>query len=91
MNFDPDKDAINIRKHGISLQRAKDLDASTATFEVDDSQDYGEVRWNAFGWIDALLYSLTFTIEEEGEHEVIRAISLRKATGQEQKKYARRY
>ncbi len=50
---------------------------------------YGEVRWNAFGWIDALLYSLT--IEEEGEHEVIRAISLRKATGQEQKKYARRY
>ena len=42
--FEPAKDSANIRKHGISLKRAEDLDEDTALFAVDDSQDYGEVR-----------------------------------------------
>jgi hypothetical protein len=50
---------------------------------VDDSQDYGEVRYNAIGWLDALLHPLTFTQDGEAIH----AISLRKATRQEQKTY----
>ena len=81
VTFDLAKDALNINKHGISLQRAEGFDAETAQFEIDDSQGYGEVRWNALGWLDALLYCPTFTEEGEG----IRAISLRKATRHEQK------
>ena len=46
-------------------------------------RDYGEVRYNAIGWLDALLHTLTFTQDGEAIH----AISLRKATRQEQKTY----
>jgi len=82
--FDPSKDAENIRKHGISLQRAEDFDFDAANFDIDDREDYGEIRWNAFGFLDARLYSLTFTEVADG---VIRAISLRKATTLERRRY----
>jgi uncharacterized DUF497 family protein len=85
VTFDPAKDAENIRKHGISLKRAEDFDIATANFDIDDREDYGEVRWNAIGFLDARLYSLTFTELSDG---VIRAISLRKATTPERRRYA---
>ncbi len=69
-------------------KRAEDLDEDTALFAVDDSQDYGEVRYKATGWLDAMLYSLIFTMQAG---EVIRAISLRKSTRQEQRDYAEEY
>jgi uncharacterized DUF497 family protein len=88
VTFDPAKDAENIRKHGISLQRADDFDEDAALILVDDSQDYGEVRYKAIGFLNATLYSLIFTMEPE---EIIRAISLRKSTTQEQREYAEEY
>lgn len=84
VRFDPTKNENNLQKHGISLQRTEDFDFNTAFYDVDDSQDYGEVRYNAIGWLDALLHTLTFTQDTEA----IRAISLRKATKQEQTTYA---
>ena len=33
----------------------------SALVDVDDSQDYGEDRYNAIGWLDANLHYLTFT------------------------------
>ena len=36
--FNAEKNAGNINKHGISLDRAKDFAFGTAFFEVDDSQ-----------------------------------------------------
>ena len=84
MVFDVAKNEVNRSKHGISLQRAKDFDFDAAFYDVDNSQDYGEVRYNAIGWLDALLYAVTFT--QEGG--AIRAISLRKATRKEQMTYA---
>ena len=83
VTFDSAKNKINIKKHGISLQRTEDFDFVTAFYDVDESQDYGEVRYNASGWLDALLHTLTFTQDGEAIH----AISLRKATRQEQKTY----
>jgi hypothetical protein len=83
VTFDPAKNKINIKKHGISLQRTEDFDFVTAFYDVDDPQDYGEVRYNTIGWLDALLHALTFTQDGEAIH----AISLRKATRQEQKTY----
>jgi uncharacterized protein len=47
VEFDARKNAENIRKHGISLQRAEDFDMDSAHIDMDDSQDYGEVRYNA--------------------------------------------
>jgi uncharacterized protein (DUF4415 family) len=50
--FDPAKDLENIRKHGISLQRAEDFDYDSAVYDVDDREDYGEVRFiRSAGWI----------------------------------------
>jgi uncharacterized DUF497 family protein len=83
VTFDPAKNEGNIKKHGISLQRTEDFDFTTAFYDVDDSQDYGEVRYNAIGWLDALLHALTFTQHSQA----IRAISLRRASRQEQITY----
>jgi uncharacterized DUF497 family protein len=84
VEFDPTKDAKNIRDHGISLRRAEEFDFDAANFDIDDREDYGEVRWNAIGFLHGRLYSLTFTELADG---VIRAISLRKATTPERKRY----
>lgn len=83
ITFDPRKDAINRRKHGISLARAADFDFEAAVFAVDDREDYGEVRYRALGFLDARLHSLVFALYGEE----VRAISLRKATRHEAKEY----
>ena len=62
---------------------AEKFDFDAADYEIDDSQDYGEVRYLAISFIDARLYSLTFTLD----HQNIRAISLRKGTKHEANKY----
>jgi uncharacterized DUF497 family protein len=86
VTFDPAKDAENVKKHGISLARAKDSDFDTAWYLDDDSQDYGEIRVIAISWLDALLYTLIF--RDEDASDTIRAISLRKATEHERNQYA---
>jgi hypothetical protein len=45
ITFDPEKNAINIAKHGISLARAEDMNMETAVIITDDRFDYGEVRY----------------------------------------------
>ncbi len=87
ITFDLTKDAINVRKHGMSLGRAKDFDLDAAAYKIDDSQDYGEVRYRALGFLDARLHSLMFT--QDGD--TLRAISLRKADKDEEKEYRENY
>ena len=82
IEFDPAKDALNIRKHGISLARAKDF---VAVASIDDDRfDYGEPRYRAFGHIDGVAHCLVFTIRGNA----IRPISLRRAHAREMKRYA---
>jgi uncharacterized protein len=83
ITFDLSKDRINKRKHGISLARCQDFDWDAALYDLDDSQNYGEERYVAISFIDARLHSLTFT--PIGEN--LRAISLRKATKDEENRY----
>jgi uncharacterized DUF497 family protein len=77
--FDPDKDARNIAKHGISLARAVEMDMAAALIREDDRFDYGETRYIAFGEIEDELYCLIFTFRGSR----VRAISLRKANKKE--------
>jgi len=81
MQFDPAKNEANIAKHGVSLQRAAEM-VIQAIIE-DDRQDYGEIRYRAFGLIDAIAHCLVFT-DREGE---LRAISLRRAHRKEMKRH----
>lgn len=81
--FDPEKDAVNKAKHGLSLAQAKGIDIQ-AVIE-DDRFDYGERRYRAFGFIDGVACCLVFA--ERGD--VIRAISLRRAHTKEMRRYVR--
>lgn len=75
--FDPEKDAINRAKHGISLARAEDFDFDAALYIVDDSQDYGELRIIAISFLDSRLSVFVFSPRSE---DSFRAIMFREAT-----------
>ena len=81
VEFDPDKDAINIAKHGVSLSRASELEI--LAFIEDDRSEYAETRYRAWGLIDGRAYCLAFT--HRGEQ--VLAISLRRAHKREMDRY----
>jgi len=83
IEFDVDKDARNIAKHGISLARAADIEIEA--FLEDDRAEYGETRYRAWGKIDGAYYCLAFT-HRAGK---VRAISLRRAHAKEIKQYVK--
>jgi uncharacterized DUF497 family protein len=83
IDFDPDKNAKNIRERGLSFEQVAEFDFETALFTVDDRHDYGEVRYRALGLIDQRLHALVF-VEIAGG---IRVISFRKANKREVKHY----
>ena len=81
--WDDDKAAANLVKHGIAFERVHDFDWDTAQVVEDDREDYGEQRMIALGLIDAVLHVLVFTERDDS----IRVISLRKANKRETKAY----
>ena len=83
IEFDPDKDTINRRKHGLSLADAARFQIETAAVVADERYPYGEERFRAYGRIDGRLHMLAFTMRAD----VLRAISLRKANDREVKDY----
>ncbi len=89
--FDPKKDAANRKKHGISLAFAERLDWNAMVTRVDSRHD--EERWFGIAPSAGQLYSVAFTVREEKEdnkiEEVVRSISLRRATKAEEKEYAK--
>jgi len=80
--FDPDKDAINIAKHGLSLADFAGFDRQP-TVSIDDRFDYGETRFQARGRINGRGYCVIFTFTESGT----RLISFRRAHEKEMKRY----
>lgn len=85
IEFDPAKDEENIRKHGMSLTRAKDVEIDKAQVKKDNRKDYGEDRFIAVGPLDGRLCVLIFTLRDAK----VRAISLRRANAREQRRFAR--
>jgi hypothetical protein len=85
VEFDAAKEAANRRKHRISLTRAAGFDFDHCLYIVDDSQDYGEIRLIALGFLEDALHTLVFSPRGEG---AIRAISLRGSSASERKRYA---
>jgi uncharacterized DUF497 family protein len=75
IEFDPAKDATNLRVHGISLARAETLLQGFVVDRVDDRRDYGETRVIATGEIDGREFVCVYT--QRGE--TYRVISLRRA------------
>jgi uncharacterized DUF497 family protein len=85
IEFDPNKDESNLRKHGIRLARASDF-RPVAVLE-DTRKNYGETRYRGFGFIDGKPYALAFTVRGSRADRKVRPISLRHATEKEIKSY----
>jgi uncharacterized protein len=83
IEFDPSKDAINKRKHGLSLADAQNMDLSTSTVALDTRYNYGEDRYRAWGLINGRLHVMAFT----PRGNTIRVISFRKANKKEEQRY----
>lgn len=82
--WDKAKNALNIRKHGIDFADAKDVFNHPMLALLDDREDYGESRWIAIGYIHTLVGVVIYT---ERVGDVIRIISARKATKNEEYRY----
>jgi len=77
--FDPAKDVSNIRKHGVSLVLAGEIDWSEVMARPDNRRDYFELREIGYTVIHDRLYCVVFTQRGETMH----IISLRKANRRE--------
>jgi uncharacterized protein len=75
----------HIAAHKIDFIDAASFDWSHAVIEIDDRDDYGELRECATGFMGSALCVLVFT--RRGER--IRIISLRKATKKEAESYVK--
>ncbi|MET0239852.1 MAG: BrnT family toxin [Sphingobium sp.] len=83
--YDPVKRALTLERRGLDFaDAAQILNGDQVTLE-DDRQDYGEIRYNSFGFLNGRLVALTWTPREDG----VRVISLRKANDREQAWYRR--
>lgn len=71
IEFDPDKDAVNVAKHGVSLARAVEL----AEVVVVPDDRFTEERFRLYGLIDDLPYCAAVALREDR----VRVISLRRA------------
>ncbi|PID54788.1 MAG: hypothetical protein CR978_02185 [Gammaproteobacteria bacterium] len=86
IEYDPDKNARNVEKHGIGFEQVRLFDFEKAVIEQDERFEYGEPRFNAFGSIGERMYVLTFTVRRSA----VRVISLRKANKREVKRNERK-
>lgn len=80
VEFDPEKDAENIRKHGLSLAAAANLDVRIV---IDDPRFSAEARFRAYGYLHDQACCLAFTIR----NGAVRPISLRRAHAKEMRRH----
>jgi uncharacterized DUF497 family protein len=81
--WDEAKRKTNIRKHGIDFVGVEALFAGGTATVKDDRFVYGEQRYITFGMLERRVVAVVHTEETD----VIRIISIRKATRNETKRY----
>ena len=82
--WDAAKNALNLAKHGISLEDAQDIFAGPILVAEDTRREYGEVRKLAIGSLYGLVVIVVVYTERAGR---IRLISARKANRSERREY----
>lgn len=83
ITFDPAKSERNITERGLPFELVRGFDWSSAIIYEDTRKDYGERRYQAFGYIDERLFVVVFTPRAGKVH----VISLRKANSREVKQH----
>jgi uncharacterized protein len=84
--WDEDKAAANLTKHGVSFLTAAEMFANEMIEKNDDREDYGEVRFIALGRVDFDVYRVVYTWRSE---MLVRIISAQKASRHERELYYR--
>jgi uncharacterized protein len=79
--WDPEKDSLNIQKHGIDFATAKLIWDDPVFERIDHRHDYGEVRFQAFGVAENHILTVIFT----WRGEVRQIISARRANFREKR------
>jgi uncharacterized protein len=84
--WDPDKEAANLQKHGISFTQAAAAFRDPFAIDwIDDREDYGEERVVLLGMTDGSVLTVVYTERDSR----IRIISARRADKHEQEIYFR--
>jgi uncharacterized DUF497 family protein len=81
--WDEAKRRSNLRKHGIDFVGVERLFEGVTVTILDDRADYGEERFVTFGLLDGRVVAVAHTEADK----VIRIISVRKATKNEESGY----
>jgi uncharacterized DUF497 family protein len=82
--WNSDKDALNVKKHGVSFDVAQRVfDDENRIESIDDVVPYGEERSITTGLAGKALLSVVYTLRRER----VRIISARKATKREKQNY----
>ncbi|MBF0567315.1 MAG: BrnT family toxin [Nitrospirae bacterium] len=81
--WDEQKRAVNLAKHGIDFKAAKFIFDGQTIEMTDTRRDYGEERIGAYGEVNGVLIFVVYT--RRGDNR--RIISARKAGTHEQKAY----
>lgn len=74
--WDENKNAENIRKHGLDFNDARLLFDAPMLVDIDSREDYGETRFIGVGFLKNFAVTIVFTQPNE---TTVRIISLRKA------------
>lgn len=86
--WDPDKAASNLRKHGVSFELATRVFADPAALVEQDRMEDGEKRWQALGFVEgSMMLLVAHVVREQDGTEVIRIISARRADRKERRRY----
>jgi uncharacterized DUF497 family protein len=87
-DWDPNKAASNLRKHGVSFQTAVLVFADPHALVMQNRVENGEERWQAIGVVEGLfMLVVAHTVREQDGIEVIRIISARRANRREKRRY----
>ncbi len=85
VEWDADKAAQNLKKHGVSFEDAELIFYDVGRIEAyDGREDYGEDRWATIGLAHSAVLYVVYTVRHE---DTIRFISARKANADERKQY----
>ena len=90
--WDPNKEAINIKKHGVSFEQAAYVFADQFSLSMfDDEHSNQEDRWVILGKSNnEMVLLIIHTFRNSDNEETVRIISARKATKNEEKTYKQR-
>ncbi len=86
--WDHHKNRANIRKHGIDFNSVEEMFRYPMLVMPDTREDYGEERTVSIGWLREHVGVVVCT---ERRGDVIRIISVRKATREESRIYAKTF